>query len=296
MKISLLGLLATALIQFVLYMMSGSVALLGDILHNVGDALTAVPLWVAFSVGRRPSTDRYTYGFGRAEDLAGLFILIVVAVSAAVAGYEAVSRLVTPVEPRRLGLVVVASVIGFVGNELVAIYRIRVGRAIGSAALVADGAHARVDGLTSLAVLAGAAGVAAGFPVADPIAGIVITVAILMILVNTARPLYHRLMDGVSPDLVHRVRAVLFSVEGVEAVTAVRIRWIGHHLHAEVYVTVDSELSVVEGHRIAVRAHHALLHDVPRLASAIVHADPSDRDGVDHHAELKHHSRHPAGL
>jgi len=291
LKISLLGLLATALIQLLIYTKSGSVALLGDTLHNFGDALTAVPLWVAFSVGRRPPTERYTYGFGRAEDLAGLFILVVVAASAAIAGYEAVERIINPKEPRNLGLVVAASIIGFVGNELVALYRIRVGRAIGSAALVADGSHARVDGLTSLAVLAGAGGVAAGFPLADPLAGIIITAAILMILVTTARDVYHRLMDAVSPELVRSVREVLDAVEGVQAVTKVRIRWIGHQLHAEVYVTVDNALSVVEGHQIAVSAHHALLHNVPRLASAIVHSDPSHAEGVDYHAELAHHFR-----
>ncbi len=289
LKISMLGLGVTAALQLAVVFLSGSVALLGDTVHNFADALTSLPLWLAFSVGRRDRTSRYTHGFGRAEDIAGIFIVIVIASSAAVAGYEAVQRLLHPVGIRNLALVIAAAVIGFIGNELVAVYRIRVGRAIGSAALVADGMHSRADGLTSLAVLAGAVGVAAGFPVADPLAGLLITAALLFVLRNAAREVYYRLMDAVDPELVAQAHEVLLKVDGVRAVDDLRIRWIGHRLRAEVEIMVDAKLTVVEAHEIAVRSHHVLLHEVPRLGSAIVHANPSTEDGRDHHAAIAHH-------
>lgn len=289
LKISLVGLGVTAALQLVIVFLTGSVALLGDTVHNFADALTSLPLWFAFSLGRRDRTARYTYGYGRAEDVAGVVIVLVIALSATIVAYEAVQRLIQPAGIRNLPLVVAAGIIGFMGNEIVAIYRIRVGREIGSAALVADGLHSRVDGLTSLAVVVGALGVAAGFPLADPLAGLLITGALLFVLRNAAREVYYRLMDAVSPELVARVRAVLLEVSGVRAVDDVRIRWIGHRLRAEVEITVNGDLTVVEAHEIAVRSHHALLHKVERLSSAIVHANPSSEDGRDHHAELAHH-------
>ena len=207
---------------------SGSVALLGDTLHNAADALTAVPLGIAFVVGRRPPTRRYTYGYGRAEDLAGVVIVVIIAASSALAAYEAVTRLAHPRPVSNLIAVAVAAVIGFTGNELVARYRIRVGRKIGSAALVADGLHARTDGFTSLAVLLGVGGVAIGWDWADPVVGLLITVAILAVLRQAAREIYRRLMDAVDPALVDQVEQTLRATPGVLAVGQVRLRWIGH--------------------------------------------------------------------
>jgi cation diffusion facilitator family transporter len=287
--ISFAVLLATALVQGAIVAVSGSVALLGDTLHNLADALTAVPLAIAFSVGRRAATRRFTYGYGRAEDLAGVVVVLVIAASSAAAGYAAVRRLVHPHDVRQLGLVAAAAVVGFIGNELVARYRITVGRQIGSAALVADGLHARTDGFTSLAVLVGAAGVWAGIPRADPIVGILITVAILVVLREAAREIYHRLMDAVDPDLVDRAEAILRGVPGVLGVPALRVRWIGHALRAEVDVLVDHRLSVVQAHAVAAAAEHRLIHDLPRLAAATVHADPDGPAGGDHHHELADH-------
>ncbi len=290
LQLSLAGLGITAAVQAVVVAVTGSVALLGDTLHNVADALTAVPLWLAFTLGRRPPNRRYTYGYGRAEDLAGVAIVLTIAASAAVAAYEAVQRLRHPQEVRYVGAVAAAGVVGFLGNELVARFRIRVGREIGSAALVADGRHARTDGLTSLAVLAGAAGVALGYPKADPVVGLVITGAILAVLRSAARDVYHRLMDAVDPALVDQVEHVLEHVEGVAAVGDVRLRWIGHRLRAEAAVVVDAAATVAAGHAIAERARHQLLHDVPRLADAHIHADPTAYDGTDHHAGSAHHT------
>ncbi|MFG1965995.1 cation diffusion facilitator family transporter [Nonomuraea sp. NPDC049028] len=282
-------LLVTAAVQAVIVVMSGSVALLGDTLHNVADALTAVPLAIAFSLGRRAATRRFTYGYGRAEDLAGIAIVLIIAASAVLAGYEAVTRLLHPQDMRAVGWVAAAAVVGFLGNEWVARYRIGVGREIGSAALVADGLHARTDGFTSLAVLIGAGGAALGFPLADPIVGLLITVAICFVLRDAAREIYHRLMDAVDPAIVDEAEAILGGVEGVERVGSVRLRWIGHALHAEVEILVGHELSLVDAHAVAVAAEHRLIHELPRLRAATVHTDPHGPAGADHHAPLTSH-------
>ncbi|MEU5861447.1 cation diffusion facilitator family transporter [Nonomuraea sp. NPDC047529] len=289
LAVSFAVLMLTAVVQAVIVVASGSVALLGDTLHNLADALTAVPLAIAFSLGRRAATRRFTYGYGRAEDLAGIVIVVLIAASAALAGYEAVRRLVEPQDVRALGWVAAAALAGFVGNEWVARYRITVGRQIGSAALVADGLHARTDGFTSLAVLLGAGGAALGFPIADPIVGLLITVAICFVLRDAAREIYHRLMDAVDPALLDDAERILAAVPGVERVGSVRLRWIGHALRAEVEILVNHDMSVVDAHAVAVEAEHRLIHDLPRLRAATVHTDPYGPDGADHHASLATH-------
>lgn len=292
--ISLAVLGATAVLQAVIVAFSGSVALLGDTLHNVADALTAVPLGIAFLLGRRLPTKRYTYGFGRAEDLAGIVIVVFIAASAALAGYEAVRRLLNPAEVSHLGWVAGAGLIGFAGNEIVARYRIAVGTRIGSAALVADGLHARTDGFTSLAVVLSAGGVALGWRWADPVVGLAITVAILFVLKDAAREVYRRLMDAVDPDLVDTVTAELRRTKGVADVGDVHLRWIGHQLRAECEISVDPDLTVAQAHAIAVDAEHRLIHAIPRLTRAFVHADPAG-DDAEHHAELAHHRENGHG-
>jgi cation diffusion facilitator family transporter len=287
--ISLAVLGATALVQAAVVAVSGSVALLGDTLHNAADALTAVPLGIAFLAGRRRPNRRYTYGYGRAEDLAGVVIVLVIAASSALAAYEAVTRLAHPRPVSNLVAVAVAALAGFTGNELVARYRIRVGRRIGSAALIADGLHARTDGFTSLAVLLGAGGVALGWNWADPVVGLVITVAILAVLRGAAREIYRRFMDAVDPALVDQAEQTLHSTPGVLDVGQVRLRWIGHQLRAECEVIVDAGASAVGAHQVAVRAEHNLLHALPRLTAALVHADPEPQAGADHHAMLSSH-------
>jgi cation diffusion facilitator family transporter len=289
LKISLAALAVTAILQVGVVIISGSVALLADTVHNFADALTAIPLGFAFWLSRRPATKRYTYGYGRAEDLAGIFIVAMIALSAGVAAWESVRRLFDPQDVRNVGWVMAAGVIGFAGNELVAMYRIRVGREIGSAALVADGLHARTDGLTSLAVVAGAAGVAAGWQLADPIVGLLITVAILFVLKQAARDIYRRLMDSVDPELVDQVAGVAAAVAGVQGVERVAIRWVGHELLAEVEVVSDCDLTLAASHEIAEEVHHRLLHDIPKLARATIHTSPCDHDGRDHHRATSHH-------
>jgi cation diffusion facilitator family transporter len=286
-SLSVLG--ATAVIQAIVVAFSGSIALLGDTLHNAVDALTALPLGIAFVVGRRPANRRYTYGYGRAEDLAGLAIIVFIAASSALAAYEAVDRLTSPRPVTDLVAVAVAAGIGFAGNEVVARYRIGVGRKIGSAALVADGLHARTDGFTSLAVLVGVGGVALGWDWADPVVGLVITAAILIVLWQAAREICRRLMDAVDPALVDQAERTLRATPGVLDVGHVRLRWIGHQMHAECEVVVDGNATAVQAHEVAVAAEHNLLHALPRLQGALVHADPLPAPGRDLHAVLESH-------
>ncbi|TGD88505.1 cation transporter [Mycolicibacterium sp. CH28] len=274
-KISLAALGVTALLQVIIVIASGSVALLADTIHNFSDALTAIPLWIAFSLSRRTATRRYTYGLGRAEDLAGLFVVAVIAISAVVAAVEAVNRLIHPAPVSHLGWVAAAGIVGFLGNELVALYRIRVGNRIGSAALRADGMHARADGLTSLAVVLGAVGVTLGFPAADPVIGLLIAAAILVVMVVAARDVFARLLDAVDPALVDTAYHTLEERPGVLGVQRVRMRWIGLRLGADVELDVDPQLSLRQAHELAHDAEHALTHAIPKLDTAVVHAYPA---------------------
>ncbi|MEV6636498.1 cation diffusion facilitator family transporter [Actinoplanes sp. NPDC051470] len=293
--ISLVVLGITAVTQAAIVVFSGSVALLGDTLHNVADALTAVPLGIAFLLGRRAATRAYTYGFGRAEDLAGVVIVLVIVGSAVLAGWTAVARLLDPEPMTHIPWVLAAGVIGFVGNEVVARYRITVGRRIGSAALVADGLHARTDGFTSLAVVLAAGGAWLGWSWADPVVGLAITVAILVVLKDAAREVYHRLMDRVDPEIVDRTERELRGLEEVRDVSGLKLRWIGHRMHAEASIVVDAGLSLLSAHRIAADAEHQLTHRIPRLAGVTVHVDPDTYAGDGHHVALSHeHRQHVA--
>jgi cation diffusion facilitator family transporter len=276
----------TAALQALVVLATGSVALLGDTLHNLADALTAVPLAVAFTIGRRPANRRYTYGYGRVEDLAGIVVVGFIVLSAIAAAWASALRLLHPHHVSHLGAVAAAGAVGFLGNEVVARYRIAVGRDIGSAALVADGLHARTDSFTSLAVVLGAAGVALGWQQADAAVGLLISLAILRVLLEAARQVYRRLMDAVDPSLVDEVERVVRSTPGVLAIGEVRVRWVGHELRAACEVVVDASLTLVEAHAIAVEAEHRLLHQVKRLTSVFIHADP---EGPEHHALTAHH-------
>lgn len=294
-KWSFLGLLATALFQVVIVLFSGSVALLADTIHNFGDAATAIPLWIAFTLARWKPNKRFTYGYGRVEDLAGVAIVLTILFSAIVAGYESIDRLFHPRTVEYLWAVIAASVIGFLGNEAVAMFRIKVGKEIGSAALIADGYHARVDGLTSLAVLFGAVGVWLGYPLADPVVGLLITAAIFRIVWESGRSVFTRLLDGVDPEVIDEIKHAVNHTEGVYDVTEVRVRWLGHRLHAEVNIAVSPELSVERGHEIAKDVRHQLLHHLRYLSNATIHIDPVNASGEEHHRIVEHvHGDSPA--
>lgn len=267
-KVSLLGLGTTSLFQLAIVLVSGSVALLADTVHNFSDALTAVPLWIAFLLGRRKATRTYPYGFGRAEDLAGLFIVAMIALSAVVAAVESIRRFFEPQPVQNLGWVLAAGLVGFAGNELVAIYRIRVGRRIGSAALIADGVHARTDGFTSLAVVAGVVGVWLGFPLADPIVGLLISVAIMVLLWGTVRDVGRRLMDGVDPHLSDALAGVVRERSPMGGTS--RLRWSGHRLHAEITIPVSADARLAEFSSVAADLEEGAKAALPHLGSVTV--------------------------
>jgi cation diffusion facilitator family transporter len=288
-KVSLVGLGITAALQAVLVLVTGSVALLSDTIHNFTDALTAIPLWIAFALGRRPVTRRFTYGYHRAEDLAGVIIVVAILFSALAVGWESIRRLADPRQLDYVGLVIAAGIIGALGNELVARYRIRVGRRINSAALVADGQHARADALTSLAVVAAGAGSAVGWDWVDPVAGLAVTAMIVRLLWHTARNVLGRLLDAVDPEIISRIEATAAGTARVESVSDVQARHHGHRLLISVSVAVDGELTVAQGHAVSQDATHRLLHEFPTAVQPLVHVDPA---GVpDAHESTAHHER-----
>ncbi|UCF27309.1 MAG: cation transporter [Chloroflexota bacterium] len=282
-------LLATALLQMVIVYFSRSVSLFADTAHNIGDGLNSIPLLIAFYLARRIPTRRYTYGFGRAEDVAGILIVLSIAVSAGVVFYQAIQRLLDPQPLTNLGWVAAAALIGFFGNEIVAILQIRVGRRIGSAAMVADGLHARTDGLTSLAVLLAAGGTWLGYPILDPVIGFLIGIAILMITWDAMKTIWYRLMDAVDPALIKKAEAVISMNDDVLEIRRIRMRWVGHCLHAEVYISVDPDLKTSQSHQIAEQVRHALFHEFPDLTDINVHVDPwSDLIESPHELTLGH--------
>lgn len=286
-KVSLIGLGVTAALQAAVVVFSGSVALLSDTVHNLADALTAVPLWIAFSLGRRRPTRSYTYGFHRAEDAAGIVIVVAIGASAALIIWESAGRLFEPRLITHIPWVVAAGLIGAVGNEVVARHRIKVGRRIGSEALVADGQHARTDALTSLAVVTAGIGAALGFAWVDAAAGLVVAALILWLLGRSARSMTRRLLDGVDSDLVNTAEAAIIGVDGVRDISDLKMRWQGHQLHITVSIGVDPSLTVTEGHDAAHRVEHELHHTFTVAVVATIHVDPHGR--TDAHQSTAHH-------
>ncbi|MEW5991056.1 MAG: cation diffusion facilitator family transporter [Chloroflexota bacterium] len=277
--ISLGGMALTAFLQIGIVAISGSIALLADTVHNFGHLVTTIPLIIAFRIGRRPATKRYPFGYRRAEDLVGLLIAGMILLTVVIIIWESVRAIFEPREVGNLGWVFAAGIVGFLGNEIVAIYRIRIGRKIGSAALIAEGNHARADGLTSIAVAVGITGVWLGFPQADPIVGLLIAVVILGILVSSVRSVLRRLMDGVDDGLVDDIHTVAAAVPGVEYVDQIRARWSGHRLQAQITLGCEGTRTVADGHELAERVHHDLLHAIPNLDDVVVHVHPAF-DGV----------------
>jgi len=294
-KWSFVILTVTAALQMVVVFLSSSVALLADTIHNIGDATTAIPLWVAFMLARRRPSTTFSYGLGRVEDLAGIVIVLIILFSAIVAGYQAIERLIHPQVVTHLGWLAAAGLIGFLGNEVVAVFRIRVGREINSAALIADGYHARTDGLTSLAVVVGAVGVWLGFPLADPIIGLLITIAIFGIVWQSARSVLTRMLDGIEPGVMAEIRHAAEHVPGARIVD-VRARWIGHRLHADIAIAADETWQLSEANKIAAALEDELFEHMPALAAANIrfsrgdddHAHPHDHHGHGDHAGHRH--------
>lgn len=270
LKISLVILAITALFQVIVVFISGSVALLADTIHNFADAATSLPLWVAFALARRGANRGYTYGYGKIEDVAGVIILMIIFFSACLAAYESIIKIIHPIPMGNLGWVAAAAIIGFIGNEWVAIYRIHVGKDIGSAALVADGYHARVDGFTSLAVLLGVMGTWMGFPIIDPLVGVGITIAILFIVKDAAKSIWVRLVDGIELEILEQIEHAPIHVSGVIAVQEVRARWLGHRVYTDIVINVDPNLTVREADALAKKVEQSLHNHVRLLGSAVI--------------------------
>jgi cation diffusion facilitator family transporter len=276
-KLALLALGVTTILQIVIYLASNSVALLGDTVHNLGDALNSVPLWLAFVMAKRQANKRYTYGYGRAEDVAGLLIVVSIAFSAAYILWESIQKFINPQPIQYPGWIALAAIVGFVGNELVAVMQIRTGRKIGSEAMVADGLHARTDGFTSLAVLVAALGVWVGVPILDPIIGVVIGIAIVLITRDAALAMWYRLMDAVDPRLVEQVEQIIGEHDDIKGIQRLQLRWLGHRLYAEATLALDPGLTIAQGEAITDHISHHLYHALPTLAEATIAAVPWER-------------------
>lgn len=283
-KWSFVILAATAILQLVVVAISGSVALFADTIHNVGDAATAIPLWIAFMLVRRKPNAKFNYGYGKVEDIAGIVIVLIILFSAIVAGYEAIHRLIEPQPISNLLWVGIAGVIGFLGNEAVAVFRIRVGREINSAALVADGYHARTDGLTSLAVVLGAVGVWLGFPLADPIVGLLITLAIFGIVWQSAKSVLTRMLDGVEPGTLDEIHHAAEHVEGIQKLVDAKARWVGHKLHVQVTIALEDGMLLAAANAIADQLRAELRAHLPALSEASILFAPAPEGGGHHHA------------
>jgi len=287
-KWSSIALVVTAALQGIVVVLSGSVALLADTIHNIADATTAIPLAIAFLFARKAPSRRFTFGYGRIEDLAGVVVVLTILFSAIVAGYESIERFLHPQDISYLWAVIAGSIIGFVGNEGVAAFRLRVGREIQSAALIADGYHARVDGWTSLAVLFGAIGVWLGYPLADPIVGLLITAGIFGIVIHSGKSIFIRMLDGAEPRIIEEIRHAAAHVAEVKDVTEVRARWLGHRLHAEVNIAVNPQMTIAQAHAVATEVRHQLLHHLSYLSLVVIHVDPADQSGEAHHRIDEH--------
>jgi cation diffusion facilitator family transporter len=287
-RISTFGMLLVSIIQFAIAIVGGSAGLFADALHNTGDVLTTVALWIAFALSRRVANQRYTYGYYRAEDLAGIFIVLVIIASAVASTVESLQKLSSGQVPTQIYLSMAAAAIGIVGNEALAQYKITVGKRINSVPLIADGQHSRIDGLTSLAALIGLIGAALGYPIADAIAGLVISVVILSVVYTTSKSVIQRLLDSVDARIVPSIITIAQVVPEVKRVSDVRARWVGHTLHIALTIDVDEELTLVKAHAIAEEVRHQLFHKVEGVSEVTIHTDPYSAD-TDHHQLMAHH-------
>lgn len=287
--ISAVILAVTTIGQFIVVFIGNSAGLFADALDNLGDVITTFGLALAFMAARRAADARYTFGYQRLEDLAGVFVVLVIWGSAGWAAWESIQKLVGEHEPTALVAGMVAAIAGAIANEAVARYKITVGRKIGSQPLIADGAHARTDALASVAAFAGLLGVQLGWPAADPIAGVVITLAIVWIAWDASRHVLARLLDAVDPDIIHSIEHAAGETPGVTGVGRVQARWAGRSLYVTLTVSADGDLTLVQAHEVAEAVHHHILHDLPGVAQVDVHVDPGEAHGADAHARTVDH-------
>ena len=268
--ISAVGLAATGAVEMVVAVVTGSVALLGDALHNLSDVSTSLVVGLGFWVSRRPASRSHPYGYERAEDLAGLGIAFVIWASAVFAGVESYRKFVSGAVPDEIGLGIVAALLGVVGNQAVAVFKRRVGTRIGSATLVADARHSWLDALASVGALVGLLLVGAGYRWGDAVAGFAVTLFIVHVGVEVTRDLVGRLMDGLDPAVLMAAEQAAQAVPGVRAAT-VRGRWTGRTLRLEIETDLAADLSLAEADGLARRVEAAVAAAVP--AARLVHCD-----------------------
>jgi cation diffusion facilitator family transporter len=272
-----LGLMITAILQVFVVILTQSVALLADTIHNFSDAFSSIPLFIAFALSRRTILNKkYPYGYGRAEDLAGLFILLLIAGSAVLVFVESFHRLLNPIAPKYLGVLSIAAVIGYLGNEFVARYRIKIGRKIQSEALIADGFHSRTDAYMSLSVLIGAIGAYFGLPIIDPIIGVIIGVMILFILRDASKKILLRIMDGIDPTILSTIEEETNKVENVVKVVDAKARWVGRTILAEVEIIINRDYTVKNAYQIGEEVRKNLKSKLPLLGSVAIKNTPCD--------------------
>jgi cation diffusion facilitator family transporter len=292
--VSALALGTASAVEFAAAASSHSASVLADALHNAGDVLTTFVLLFAFALARRPATRRFPSGFGRIEDVATLLILMVIAITAAVAAYASILKFFNTEAYTNIGFALFGAVVGVVANLAVSEYKIRVGRRLNSTALAADGIHSRVDALVSAGAFAGIGLAGLGWRLADPIAGLVITAAIVVVTAGTVKQLFLRMMDAVDPDLSGELVHAAMEVEGVLGVNDVRARWVGRELIAVMHIGCSPEATVSQAHEIALRVEHSVAHHLP-AARVDIHMDPgtdAHSHGELHPSELGETSRH----
>jgi len=264
--VSAVGLGATGLIELLLAVLTGSVGLLGDAIHNLSDVSTSAVVFLGFRLSRRPATERYPYGLERAEDLAGIGIAIVIWASAAFAGYESIHKLLRNGPTTHLAAGIAGAIIGIVGNVVVARYKLVVGRRINSATLVVDARHSWLDALSSAGALAGLIAVAAGQSWGDPVAGLAITAVICHVGYEVTGDVVHRLADGVDPSVITTAEAAAGSVPGVRHAHA-RARWIGRTLRVEIEGWVDPGLPARDADTVGRHVAAAIARQLPETGS-----------------------------
>ena len=264
--VSAAGLGATGLIELLLAVLTGSVGLLGDAIHNLSDVSTSAVVFLGFRLSRRPATERYPYGLERTEDLAQIGIAVVIWASAAFAGYESVRKLITHGHTTHVAAGIAGAIVGMLGNLAVARYKLVVGRRINSATLVADARHSWLDALSSAGALAGLVAVACGWSWGDPVAGLVITAVICHVGYEVTADVVHRLTDGVDPSVITTAESAAGSVPGVLHAHA-RARWTGRTLRVEIEGWVDPELPVRDADAIGRQVAVALARELPEAGS-----------------------------
>ena len=266
--VSAVGLGLTGAIELIIALVTGSVGLLGDALHNLSDVSTSAVVFFGFWMSKRAPTPRYPYGYQRAEDLAGLGVALVIWVSALFAGYESVLKLIRGGATTNLTLGIGAAALGIVGNLAVSWYKLRIGRRIHSTSLVADARHSRLDALSSVGAMAGLFLVALGFPIGDPIAGLAVTVLIAHVGFEVTRDVLHHLLDGIEPELIDSVVALARSAPAVDEVVRARGRWTGRVIRLELELRLAPKATIRDGIAAQtwieehVRADHEMVDEV----------------------------------